>query len=209
MSFSQVQFEACLRGEAAPPPELVYMIGDISNYIRSTQSGFLFFKMDTVKKITMVRGTASGEPVVIRLQPGVQVMVRLENFPAVIDEPVYSVDLYILAFAATYQKASRLPLVHLFMPDGSTRALLTSGSDGCNAWSTVPDGVSHKRNICAMQLWGLLQLSMIPRHPILGVAEDKCATWGQRNGVAVSTFYKQAEVELALDGTSACPITID
>ena len=80
----QVQFEACLRGIVAPPPELVHMIPDISNHIRSTQSRFLFFKIDTVKTTTIVRGTASGQPVFIRFQPGVEVMVRLAKLPDVI-----------------------------------------------------------------------------------------------------------------------------
>ena len=158
------------------------MFPDIQDHMRAAQSRFLFFKMDTVKTTTLVRGTASGQTVFIGFQPGVDVMVRLAKLPDVITEPVFAVDLYILAFTATYQKASRLPLVHLLKPDGSTRALLTSGSDGCHAWATVPDGVS-KHDICAMQLWGLLQqFPMIPRHPITGVAGDRCAAWGQRNG---------------------------
>jgi hypothetical protein len=194
----QAPFEACLRGVAAPPPELIHMVPDIKNHIRAAKSRFLFFKMDTVQKSTVVRGTASGQPVYMRLQPGVDVMVRLAKLPDVIAEPVYAVDLYILAFTAMYQKASRLPLVHLFRPDGSTLALLTSGSDGCNAWSTVPDGEKmSKHTICAMQLWGLLQFPLIPRHPIIGVAGDRCAVWGQHDGVAVSTFSKQEELELA------------
>ena len=165
-------------------------------HMRAAKSRLLFLKMDTVQTSTVVRGTASGRPVYIRFQPGVDVMVRLAKLPDVIAEPVYAVDLYILAFTATYQKASRLPLVHLLMPDGSTLALLTSGSDGCHAWSTVPDGAS-KHDIFAMQLWGLLQFPMIPRHPIIGVAGDRCAVWGQHDGVAVSTFSKQEELELA------------
>ncbi len=133
----QVQFEACLRGEAAPPRELLRMIPDIQNHMRAAQSRFLFFKMDTVKTTTLVRGTASGQTVFIGFQPGVDVMVRLAKLPDVITEPVFAVEPYILAFTATYQKASRLPLVHLLKPDGSTRALLTSGSDGCHVFGCV------------------------------------------------------------------------
>ena len=100
----QVQFEACLRGEAAPPRELLRMLPDIQNHMRAAQSRFLFFKMDTVKTTTLVRGTASGRPVNIRFQPGVEVMVRLAKLPNVIAEPVFAVDLYLLTFTATYQK---------------------------------------------------------------------------------------------------------
>jgi hypothetical protein len=103
----QVQFEACLRGEAAPPRELLRMFPDIQNHMRAAQSRFLFFKMDTVKTTTLVLGTASGQTVFIGFQPGVDVMVRLAKLPDVITEPVFAVDLYILAFTATYKNIFR------------------------------------------------------------------------------------------------------
>jgi len=56
------------------------MLPDIKKHMRAVKSQFLFFKMDTVKTTTMVRGTASGRPVYIRFQPGVEVMVRFVQF---------------------------------------------------------------------------------------------------------------------------------
>ena len=99
-------------------------------YIGSTHSAFVFFQIDTLETDMLISGAASGDRVFMRLQQGVSSMVRLSALPAVITQPVFAVDIFVLAFTALYPKASRLPLVHLFAPDGSARALLTSGSDG-------------------------------------------------------------------------------
>ena len=190
-------FDACLRRESVPDPRLVYMFTDVVQHINTAHSRFVFFQVDTVQSEMLNAGAASGRRVFMRLQQGVSAMFRQPELPAVITQPVYAVDTFVLAFTAMYPKASRLPLVHLFAPDGTTRSLLTSGSDGYNIWPTVPDGYDNQ--FCALQLWGLLQFTVIPRHTVIGVQGDKCAEWGLHNGVAVATFFKQAELELAYD----------
>ena len=192
-----VNFDACLRGQSVPDPRLVHMFADVVQHINTTRSRFVFFQVDTVQSEMLNAGSASGRRVFMRLQQGVSAMFRLPELPAVITQPVYAVDIFVLAFTALYPKASRLPLVHLFAPDGSTHSLLTSGADGYNIWPTVPDGAGNK--FCALQLWGLLQFAVIPRHTVIGVQGDKCAEWGLHNGVAVSTHFKQAELQLEFD----------
>jgi hypothetical protein len=200
-------FEACLRGDSAPSPKLGSMFKDISDYIRSTESRFLFFGLDTLAKETLVSGTAFGRKVFLKLKQGVSVMVRLYGLPDVITEPVFVLDLFVLAFTTTYPKATRLALVHLFTPDGKTHAQLTSGSDAYNVWPTVPD--EQGRDICVLQLWGLLQFSMVPRHPIKGVLGVKCAGWGYDHGIAATTLSHQLGLQEEFDFESATVIEID
>ncbi len=59
-------------------------------------------------------------------------MVELPCVPDEITADVYPVDLFALAFTAQIPKATRVPLMYLFTPDGKTRAKLSSGSDGSN-----------------------------------------------------------------------------
>ena len=85
--------------------------------------------------------------------------------------------------------------MYLISPRETSTAMLSSGSDRYNVWPTVPDGEGD--TICVLQLWGLLQFSMIPRRPVVGTLCYRCVTWGYPvgGGVAVTQLFHQEELE--------------
>ncbi len=124
-------------------------------------------------------------------------MLTLPSLPSPIElaTKVYAVDLHALAFTVEYPKATRLPVMILISPHVTSQAMLSSGSDGYNVWPTVPDG--EEDTISVLQLWGLLQFSMIPRRPVVGTLRYRCVTWGYPvgGGVAVTQLFHQEELE--------------
>ncbi len=130
-----------------------------------------YFICDIVKEDIIIFGRVHGDqPAYIGFKAGVEVMVTLPSLssPDELTTKMYAVDLYALSFTVEYPKATRLPVMILISPHATSQAMLSSGSDGYNVWPTVPRTVPDGEGdtMCVLQLWGLLQFSMIPRRPV-------------------------------------------
>lgn len=191
-------FKKVLSNQAEPAEALKFIIRDIRKFVNRTHGRYAYFKCDIAKEDIIIRGRVHGDqPAYIGFKAGVEVMVTLPSLPSQ-DEmttQVYAVDLFALAFTVEYPKATRLPVMYLISPHVTSQAMLSSGSDGYNVWPTVPDGEGD--TICVLQLWGLLQFSMIPRRPVVGTLCYRCVSWGYPvgGGVAVTQLFRQEELE--------------
>ncbi len=138
----------------------------------------------------IVRGCVNGQEAFLRLQAGSKGMARI--CPMSAEEikqsgrTVFVLDVYLLAFCCAYPKADGLPLLRRLTGDDSSE-LLTS-CPKTSLWPCVPDGEGGQGLVCALQLWGLLQFAIVPRHPNIGVDGFRCVRWGLHLGVAVTTL---------------------
>ena len=159
---------------------------------------FIFFELRTVETTMIVRGIVNGQEAFLRLQAGAEAMARIPSMSAEdikqSGRTVFVLDVFLLAFCCKYPKADRLPLLRRLTGDDSDE-LLTFCSDS-SLWPCVPDGEGVPvKTICALQLWGLLQFSTVPRHPMIGVGGFRCVRWGISHGVAVTELFHQQELK--------------
>jgi hypothetical protein len=112
----------------------------------------------------------------------------LERLPPNHDELYfYRLHLDMLLFCIQFPHVRRLPLLDL-MTGGGSHAIFTTTGAGYHIWPTVWVGGD---DCCVLQLLGLLQFAIIPRHPTLVLW--KCANWGYDPlGRMWTKFYRRA-----------------
>jgi hypothetical protein len=149
----------------------------------------LYFTKETTTKPITVGGTVfvDGVPTYAEITIGanVEVLKRHDKQPK---GPHYAMDVTALMFQTQCPEQQHVPILDEVTEDGS-RAHLSSTGSSSSRWPSISN-FGGKKRACTNQLIGLLQFSVIPRHPQL--QSLKYCNWGyDRRGISRTLTYRQ------------------
>ncbi len=117
-------------------------------------------------------------------------------------EEFYTIHLDLLLVQMLLPNMRRLPLLDLTSVNGSS-AMRTYTTSGGNNWAKV---LVEGKDCCVLQLLGLTQFSVVPRHP-KKEQKPQYILWGYgNNGVVVTVLYHPAAT--AASGSAGDPIVL-
>ena len=110
-----------------------------------------------------------------------------------------TIQLQAFFFQVQFQHAEGVPVVTVNLPDGHTSTLFSFCRN--QGWPELrfPE---KKKEICVLQLAGLLQFKIVPRHPIIG-QDRKFANWGYQAGLFFTYLCHQVVQSIGLDASAA------